>query len=396
MLLAGCMDSVFKMGSAAEPPVDVKVIPGDSSVTVTWTSAPSVQYWLFTAMADAVTPENWNQLSGGRALINVGSPVIVTGLINGSTYSFTLNGRTDSGPGGAGSPSVSAVPRLAGGSWSSGDPLANDLRGLTYGAVFVAVGANGALYTSPDFNAWTPPVWTPQVNPLPTSDLNAVIYSNALYVVVGSGGTILTSLDAVTWTARSSGTTNNLYGLAANGLGGYVAVGEKGTILISVDGANWTTVNSGVTSDLYGVTYGYGVYIAAGASGTLLATGTDTATWTKIATGTSADLRAIGFGINSSTTSYEYIAVGAAGTTLISADGLTWTAQTPITSRNLNSITYNRQFIIVGDGGTVITSADGSTMQLQNSSASNNLNAVSHSTYGLSAVGSAGANLSSL
>lgn len=397
MLLAGCVDSVFKQGSAANPPTDVKVVAGDSSATVTWTATPSVQYWLFAALADAVTPQNWDQLPGGRTVINVSSPVVVTGLLNGSTYSFTLNGRTDNGPGGAGSPSISVVPRLAGGTWTTGTALANDLRGITYGTVFVSVGANGSIYTSPDFNVWTPVTWTSQATSLAAPvDLNAAVYANSLYIVVGSAGTILTSSDAVTWTTRPTGTTNALYGVAANGLGGFVAVGEKGTILVSVDGVNWTSVNSGVTADLYDTIYGYGAYVAVGAKGTLLATGADTATWVALTSNTSSDLRGIAFGVSTITGSYEYIAVGAAGATLISADGVTWAPQTPITTRNLNSITYNRQFILVGDGGTVITSADGTAMTLQTSGTINNLNAVSHSIYGLAAVGSAGTNLSGL
>jgi len=396
LLLAGCLSSVFNLGSAAEPPTNVTVIPGDSSVTVTWSGSSNVQYWLFAAQASAVTPDSWNSLSEGRALINVGSPLFVTGLTNGKTYSFTLNGRTDNGPGGAGSPSVSAVPRLAGESWTIGSPLANDLRAATFGTVFVAVGAQGALYSSPDINAWTAMAWTPQTNPLPVpTDLNAAFYDAGLYLVAGANGALLTSLDAVAWSARISGTSNALYGIAGNGLGGYVAVGEKGTILVSADAVNWTSVTSGTTNDLFGVTYGYGVYIAVGANGTLLAS-TNATSWVSIPLNTVADLRGIAYGINTATASYEYMVVGAAGTRVASIDGLTWNVQAPPTTRNLNAITYNRQFIIVGEGGTVITSADGSTMQLRNSGTSSNLTAVTHSVFGLSAVGLAGANLTAL
>lgn len=396
LLLAGCLDNVLDLGSAADPPANVKVIPGDSSASVSWTGSSNVQYWLFVAKASTVTPENWNQLPEGRALINVGSPILVNGLTNGSTYSFTLNGRTDKGPGGAGTPSIAVVPRLAGGSWSIGSPLANDLRAAAFGKVFVAVGAQGAVYTSPDFNAWTPLAWVPQTLQLPTPpNLNAAFYSGAAYVVAGENGVLLTSPDAVTWTSQNTGTTKTLYGLAGNGLGGYLAVGEKGTILVSTDAVNWTTVNSGTANDLFGVTYGNGVYVAVGANGTLLASG-DATTWKAIPLSTAADLRGIAYGINSVAASYEFMAVGAAGTVVTSTDGLTWNVLTPLSSRNLNAITYNRQFIIVGDGGTLLTSADGSTLQLQNSGTSSDLTAVTHSVYGLSVAGMAGTNLSSL
>ena len=52
--------------------------------------------------------------------------------LNGKVYSFTVNGRKDSGPGGSGSPSISTIPRVAGLSWNAGTPLAtsslNDTR----------------------------------------------------------------------------------------------------------------------------------------------------------------------------------------------------------------------------------------------------------------------------
>ena len=39
--------------------------------------------------------------------------------------------------------------------------------------------------------------------------------SSPLYISVGDNGTILTSSDGTTWTSRTSGTTNNLYGVTA-------------------------------------------------------------------------------------------------------------------------------------------------------------------------------------
>lgn len=398
MLLAGCVGSDFKLGSAAGPPLDVRVQPGDSSATVTWTNAAGVQYWLFLAQANDVTPANWNTLAGARALINVSSPVLVTSLTNGLTYSFTVNGRSNDGPGGAGSPALTIVPRPAGAAWIQGAPLTNDLRGMTFGTIFVAVGARGALYSSPDFNAWTPMAWTAQTNPLATlPDLNAAAYGNAKYLTVGAGGVVLTSPDAVTWTAVSSGTSNNLYGLTTNPSGGFMAVGEKGTIISSADGTTWTAANSGTTNDLFGVTYGNGSYLAVGANGTLLSS-VDGITWVSLASNTSRKLSSIAYGLNATITTYQYVAVGDSGTMLSSTDGSTWVVQTPLTTNNLNSVTYNRQFVAVGDSGSLLTSLDGSSgsWQVQNSGTANNLSAVFHNVFGLAAVGMAGVNLTSL
>jgi hypothetical protein len=59
-----------------------------------------------------------------------------------------------------------------------------------------------------------------------------VTYGNGLFVAVGEDGAILTSPDGVNWTRRTSGTRNGLESVTyGNGL--FVAVGEWGTILTS-------------------------------------------------------------------------------------------------------------------------------------------------------------------
>ena len=149
--------------------------------------------------------------------------VVVTGLANGTTYYFTINGRTNNGPGGSGTPLVSATPRPAGNAWNRGTSLiASDLRGAAFGTVFVTVGANGAMFSTLDGVSWTP------INYVVTSDLNAVFFGIGRYVAVGAGGVALLSTDAITWTPVSSGTPNSLYAGASNGAV-YLAVGAGGT-----------------------------------------------------------------------------------------------------------------------------------------------------------------------
>jgi hypothetical protein len=59
----------------------------------------------------------------------------------------------------------------------------------------------------------------------PGQPLNGVTYGNGLFVAVGDDGTILTSPDGVNWTAADLGDGQPLYGVAyGNGL--FVAVGE--------------------------------------------------------------------------------------------------------------------------------------------------------------------------
>jgi hypothetical protein len=93
--------------------------------------------------------------------------------------------------------------------------------------------------------------------------------STTTWIAVGASGTILTSPNAVTWTARSSGTSAELRSVAVANLGGgtykALAVGTGGIGVSSADGTTWSSAisNSGVDasgntvslSDLNSVAY---------------------------------------------------------------------------------------------------------------------------------------------
>lgn len=383
-----------KLGHSADPPADLQVVAGDSSVTATWTMVPGVEYWLLLAPASSISTDNWTSLPGARSVIKAVSPQLVGGLINGQVYSFVMDARVDAGPAGASTASISATPRLAGAKWSTGTSLGSmDLRGVTFGTVFAAVGANGAIFSSTDGLSWTR-----QTNPSPTANLNSAKYGGN-YLAVGSAGAVLLSSDAITWTQQVSGTGNDLYALATNSAGQYVATGASGTIIASSNGTTWGTATSGTTNPLYAVTYGNGRYVAVGANGTLLAS-TDGITWLSENSGTSLDLKGIAYGATLATATVAsvpiFVAVGDAGTMVTSTDGLTWTAaQTAITSNTLTAIDFGRQFVAVGTGGVIFTSTDGTNWLPQVSGTANNLNAVAHNAYGYFAVGASGTNLTS-
>ena len=396
LLLTACGDK----GSSADAPLNVQAVAGDGVVTLTWNAEPDVEYMVFYAAASSITTDNWTSLPQAHAILSASSPQVVPrqvssttpALVNGTTYSFTVNARKDGGPGGPGSPSVSAVPRLAGAAWNVGTPLGtNDLLGVGFGTVFVAVGANGAMYSSTNGTAWT------ALNFTVASNLNAAVYGGN-YVAAGAGGVMLFSSDAATWTQSPSQTSNDLYSLATNGSGAYVAVGASGTILTSGDGQNWTVANSGTSNHLYGVTYGNGLFIAAGANGTLLISG-DTSTWLAVTSQTTLDLKGVAYGAlldtSTGTVTNSYVAVGNAGTLVTSADGTTWTAQPAIAAIDLAKVTYATQFIAAGSGGGVFTSTNGTAWQAATSTGTtNNLNAVVPGLHGYIAVGASGTNLS--
>lgn len=404
LLLNGCLGGAFDLGSTAAAPTDLKAVAGDSSVTLTWTMAPNVEYWAFVAPGTSVTTENWLNISGS-AFPKVTSPYVVPYLNNESAYAFTVNGRIDGGAGGSGAPSVTTTPRLAGASWTAGSPLgSSDLNAVTFGNVFVAVGAQGTLYSSPDFNSWTPITWTALKNPIVGSspNLNAATYYNGTYLAAGAAGTMLLSTDAITWTQQACNTNgNDLYALANNGGSGYVAVGQKGTIVTSPDGKNWSTVSSGTTNDLYAVAYGYPLWIAVGKGGTLL-TSTNGATWLPMVTNTTQDLKGITYGLSKNPTtaalSNMFVAVGTSGVLLNSVDnGITWSAaQINNGANHLSAVTFGRQFVAAGNNGSLFTSTDGTTWKTQSSGTTSNLNGIARSLTNYSVVGAAGANLSAI
>ena len=412
MLLLAVLASLFIAGcgssgdSAAPPAGGLVVVPGDGIITVSWAMEPGVDYWLFYAPGTGISTSNWTTISGSKSVINVSSPYVATGLSNGTVYSFTLDGRTKGGPGGAGTTPVSAIPRLAGTAtvaspvpWTAGPAGAgtvlgtSDLRGVMLGTQYVAVGAGGLMFSSVDGATWsalTSPVKT---------NLNAAAYAG-IYTAVGDAGVILYSTDVSTWTAAASSgkaTTNKLNGLGT-GAGRVVAVGAGGTIIYSTDGTNWTAAASSgtvTTNDLYAVSaYGNSLWIAVGVKGTIL-TSPDANTWTAVTSNTLLDLKGVAYGTNVTANAVIFVAVGASGALVSSPDAVTWTAQPAIGAgvSTLNALNYGTQFVAVGSGGGIYTSTDGTNWASQLSATSSNLNAIVHAAYNYAVLGSSGANL---
>jgi len=377
-LLAGCDNQ----GKSASAPSTIEATAGDSSAVVSFPMESNVEYWLFYAPSNSLTSTNFNTVAGGKVITNAVSPQVVAGLANGTTYYFTINGRTNNGPGGSGTPLVSATPRPAGNAWNLRPSLiASDLRGAAFGTTFVVVGANGAMFSTLDGVSWTP------INYVVTNDLNAVFYGNGRYVAVGAGGVALTSTDATTWAAVSSGTANNLYAGASNGAV-HLAVGTSGTFTVSADGQTWGLGSTGTSSDLYGVAFGNGLWVSVGANGVIV-TSTDTANWQAVASQTSSDLKAVTY----SATAATFVAVGAGGTVVTSPDGVNWTARAPISSTTLTGVGFGSQFAAVGNNGGIYVSADGINWQAAPSGTTSNLNTVAFGNFRFLAAGAAGTNL---
>ena len=381
LLLAACGGS--STSSTPAPPVGgLSVVAGDSQVTVSWKETPGVEYWIFAAPNNPnLSLSNWLATSGSTYRLKVTSPYVVTGLTNGTPYSFFMTGRTNSGPGGDATPTVAATPRLAGSEWASSSTLNTGTpTGLTYGNyldiasntvlyTYLAVGNGGKMFRAADLNTWT------AITPVVNVNLHAAEYSFTKFIAVGEGGTILYSTDSKIWTQPTKITTQNLNAVAANGSLA-IAVGDNGAIVTSKDAITWTVATSvPTTTKLYGISYSSaGNWLAVGASGTILTSG-DGLTWTAQKSGSSADLKGVGSMTNftNNVTSYQFIVVGANGTILSSPDAISWTAQSANTTANFNALSTTNQFLAVGSGGTVVISLDGITWKSQASKTTANL-----------------------
>ena len=388
VIVSGCGSS----GHSADPPTDLAVTAGDSRVTLTWTQESGVEYWAYYAPADSISVDNWTSITGSVALMKVSSPLVISSLTNGTTYSFTMDARVDGGPRGAGTASISTVPRLAGETWTAGTALGSiDLRSVTYGSEFVAVGLGGVIGSSTAGDAFSTTGIT--ISDASTPDLYAVSYGGSTYVAGGAGGKLLYSTDAATWTVQTSPTSSILYGLATNGSNYYVGVGASGTVIYSSGGKSWTSGTSGVTTDLMAVGYGNSLYVAVGKGGVVL-TSSNGSAWTIQTSNTTSDLLGVTYGTDSSTSTGRYVAVGASGTIITSTDGSTWTVETAL-SGNLNAVHYGSQFMLVGGNGIVYTSTTGQSdsWTARSSGSSSDLYAVTYGSGAYVTVGTSGTNL---
>ena len=358
--LAGCHRQANAPGDA---PSNLKVDPGEGQVTVSWDQLPGLTYWIFFQAGSTVTAD----APGVPLIFDVQSPRVVGGLTNGVQYAFVMNATDRDSPGGPSTPVLTAVPRLAGTSWTSGAPLGSppqNLNGVVFGAALnriVAVGDAGTLlagnlnYTSaspPGVTAWTPATSVPTGF---ASDLSAVTSSGSQFIALGTDGSIVMSTDGNAWTspgaiANPGARMNSLaFGLVSSAAR-YVAVGNGGNIFMSADLVTWTPQASNTTSDLYNVAFPKDTFVATGADGTLL-TSPDAITWTPQISNTPNALRGTTYGTGTATgASAQYVVVGDSGTIVTSNDGTSWRVTTLPGFPNLRAIRFGTRFVAVGQG----------------------------------------------
>lgn len=179
----------------------------------------------------------------------------------------------------------------------------------------------------------------------------------------------------------------------------FYAVGNAATIFEGVEilgAANdtdnkitWTKRDiNGITDDLRGIVFNSGAikFVAVGAAGRILASA-DGITWTASGVSSTAtpNLNAVAFG-NS-----VYVAVGEGGKIYSSADALSWNERTSHIETNINDVNFvSGRFVAVGVGGFIATSTDAITWTTRNSRSSQNLSAVAFGSTKYVIVGDAG------
>ena len=226
--------------------------------------------------------------------------------------------------------------------------------------------------------SWSLPVrseiWLVRSSPT-SSQLNGVAYGNGIFVVVGADATILTSPDGAAWTARSLGTRAPMLYCAAYGTGRdvsgqsrYVLGGEEfGLLGSSTDGLSWTNALSTIGIEhVFGITFAYGSFVAVGtgafANTSLLLTSTNGLDWVYRTIPTTNALLGVvaADGVDGRGWADKlYVAVGERGTILTSISGEDWVVRDSGTTATLRTVAFNGRLVAAGDNGTVLVSSDG-------------------------------------
>lgn len=252
--------------------------------------------------------------------------------------------------------SILASPSLSAADW---EVITKTEQSLTFRVIsflngqFVGAGDDGFLRTSANGKTWT------AISHNKARSIYNIKYYKGLYIAVGRDELIETSPDLVNWTVRNPSfpNVNSLIGLAYNGSDTIVAAGIKGTVWVSSNGTDWTKINSGFNFEIWELVYAENKFVGVGSAGHTV-TSTDGLNWTPKKLPTSANLYGLVHGAG------KFVLTGADGACFTSPDGKSWTKRDPDTYAHLMEVTYNgSDFVAVGDGNEgctrIIVSPDG-------------------------------------
>jgi len=321
------------------------------------------------------------------------SPVLITGLNNGTEYSITLRAIGAEGPGAASMP-VSAIPEacLEGKFWNARSVQSNsEWVSVTYGnGKFVAVADIGSVRSMSSIDGEE---WSLNEVPEPNS-WNSVTYGNGKFVAVASSGTnrVMSSTDGINWTAHPAAEANAWTSVTYSN-GRFVAVASSGDnrVMSSTDGTNWTANLAAEANAWRSVSYGNGRFVAVASTGVnRVMSSTDGINWTAHPAAENNFWFSITYGNG------RFVAVAQGSPRVMSSpDGINWTAHQVAEANNWTSVTFgNGRFVAVAQNGTnrVMSSADGSNWVSHKAAESNPWYSVTFGNNKFVAVAWSGAN----
>ena len=253
--------------------------------------------------------------------------------------------------------------------WANSLPASIAWKDVAYGAgLYVAVGTDASIATSPDAVTWTMRRMS-----YANMALNSVTFNNGLFVAVGMGtptainaALIMTSTDGITWTINTTIATSLSAQLmdVVYGGGTWIIAGSTGNrILTSPDGLNWT-IGADLGRNYFRGAYGAGRFVYT-AGNNSVGYSTDGITWTFVpvtgtAGGSTPYIGDVAF------TNGKFVAIGwnsnFNGVAYYSTDGATWTASAafPANTAQFTSVSgAGPTFIVAGGAGLLFSSADG-------------------------------------
>jgi hypothetical protein len=220
----------------------------------------------------------------------------------------------------------------------------------------VAVGDNGAIYTSEDGANWS------RINKF-TTWLRSVAYGLGNFVCVGETGFLAVSADGENWNKKSLSTTENLNRVSfLQGI--FWVVGDNGTVLTNDDSMNFQTVDVGFTNALFAVAASTNEVVVVGDSTVLLWNSTNTV-WTSQADASDVTKAPLWPYYSALWDGRLFLLGGRNGMKVEgyrtnTTDPLVWYSDVQ-PSRNWlwNLAHVPNLYTAVGESGTIVTSADG-------------------------------------
>jgi len=229
------------------------------------------------------------------------------------------------------------------------------------GSQFVAVGQDfnndineweGIVMTSADGTSWTKQFQGAEA-------FNDVYFDGTTYIAVGDDGAIYTSTNLVNWTSRSISTTDN-FNAVTFGNGVYIAVGGQDNsinpmVYTSPDTVTWTDFSSGANTPqaLFDIEYIVDRFYASGFAADLLDS-TDNGQTFDSDREDREQIEAFLYGNETYFATGQNRDASDVPVTLISLDGVNWTEITSPAATDIKSgVFYNDTFLLVGENGEI-------------------------------------------